>query len=88
MSQLDLFGRPQRSEPASDLPDPDIMRLRMGALLAELEQAGEMPWPEKKVRLYRILWPQMSRWLPEDERANLIGRFETEITRLSLRSAA
>lgn len=82
MNQPDLFARAAPVRPQSDLPDPAEVRRDLHAKLAELTAAERMPWTERDQRLWRILVPQMSRWLPE-ERDDLIARFNAEYARLS-----
>lgn len=83
MSQLDMFARARPVAPTSDLPDPDEVRARMHAKLQELRDADAMPWSDRDLGVWRTLWPQMSRWLPEEERTALIARFEDELARLA-----
>ncbi len=42
-----------------------------------------MPWDRDKLRYHRTVVPQMSRWLPDDERAEIIRAFEAEVARLN-----
>ena len=83
MSQLDMFARAVSVQPASDLPDPADVRARTSAKLHELQGADAMPWSERDLGVWRILWPQMSRWLPDEERELLIGQFDEQIARLT-----
>ena len=41
-----------------------------------------MPWDSEKVRLYRLIFPQMSNWLPKEEAAQLCFEFDSEMKRL------
>ena len=41
-----------------------------------------MPWEPDRLSLYRTIFPQMTNWLPEDEGAQLLFQFETELARL------
>jgi hypothetical protein len=78
-NQFELFG----GEPAIDCgPNPDQMRELLRGLLAEARAAQAMPWPPVNARLYRMMFPQMTFWLPEDEGAQLRFEFETELARL------
>lgn len=83
MSQLDMFSRAQPAAPTSDLPDPGEVRARMHAKLQELRDADSMPWSDRDLGVWRTLWPQMSRWLPHEERAELIAKFDVELARLA-----
>jgi hypothetical protein len=77
--QLDLFG----GGPAPGHgPDPEEMREWLCSLLAEARAAETMPWPPVNTRLYRMLFPRITSWLPEDEGAQLRFEFEAELARL------
>ncbi len=78
--QLELFGG---EAVAFAGPNPDQMRAWLRDVLAEARAAGTAPWPPAKVRLYRLMFPQISFWLPEDEGAQLRLEFETELERLA-----
>ena len=92
----DLFGNGQFSlfgdgdsripHPRSQEFVPDIPRIR-GRLLAVLEQARAAParpWPDKDRRMWQTVFPNMSKWLPDEERDQLCFEFAAEIERLSL----
>ncbi len=87
-NQLDLFGADQPELFDEDAPtvyyhgDPDRVRARVLRLIAEARAADTLPWDDDDVRLYRKIVPQMVRWLPEDEAAQLCFEFETEMKRL------
>ena len=83
MSQLDLFSRAAPAAAVSDLPDPAVVRARMHAKLQELIDAPAMPWSERDLGVWSAMWPQMSRWLPDEERTALIAAFEAQIERLT-----
>jgi hypothetical protein len=77
--QTDLFG----AEPVPAYrPDPERVRARLHKILAEARAAQTLPWEPTRVSLYRTIFPQMTRWLPEDEGTQLRFEFETEIARL------
>ncbi len=78
--QLELFGG---EAVAFAGPDPDQMRAWLRGVLAEAHAAETAPWPPAKVRLYRLMFPQLSFWLPEDEGVQLRLEFETELERLA-----
>jgi hypothetical protein len=42
------------------------------------------PWPEKKQRVWQIIFPNMAKWLPDDEADQLCFEFAQEIERLKL----
>lgn len=96
MSETDLFGHGPAQHsifgesarlipnppPPSHLPDPEDIRRRLHALLAKARGAEQMPWDERKARMWQIVFPQMANWLPEDERDQLRFEFAQEIERL------
>ena len=44
--------------------------------------APGQPWPEKKQRVWQIVFPNMAKWLPDDEADQLRFEFAREIERL------
>jgi hypothetical protein len=77
--QMELFG----DEPAPNYgPDAERMRAQLHAMLAEARAAQAMPWPPLDANLNRLLFPQMTFCLPEDEGAQLRLEFATEMARL------
>ena len=77
--QPDLFG--PAPAPAYR-PDPDKVRRRLLKILAEARAAAATPWERSQLSLYRIIFPQMSLFLPEEEGAQLRLEFEAELARL------
>jgi hypothetical protein len=49
-------------------------------MLAEARATKTLP--AKTVCLYQTIFPQMSKWLPDDEAAQLCFEFEAELARL------
>lgn len=83
-AQGDLFGA---AAPAVARPqvDPQKVRLWLNAMLSDLRAAeGASPWPQETTRLNRVIFPQMSNWLPPEERDQLCFAFEAELKRLKL----
>jgi len=62
--------------------DPDKVRQKLHKILAEARAAQTIPWDAEDSQNYRIIFPQMTNWLPEDEAARLRLEFETELARL------
>jgi hypothetical protein len=79
-SQSDLFGAP---EAPAYRPSLIKVRARLEKLLAEARAAETMPWEPTQLSLYRLIFPQMTLWLPEDEGAQYRFAFEAEIERLA-----
>jgi hypothetical protein len=77
--QTDLFGV---ELVLAYRPDPEKVRARLYKILAEARAAQTLPWEPTRVSFYRIIFPQMTQWLPEDEGTQLRFEFETEIARL------
>lgn len=80
----DAPGRMAHPPAPSMLPDPDDIRRRLNALLAQARAAERMPWSEKDARVWQIVFPNMANWLPEDEANQLRLNFAQEIERLKL----
>jgi hypothetical protein len=83
--QGDLFGNDDESEERETptwYPDPDEIREELHRILAEARAAQTMPWDAQRAALYRLIFPQMSNALPEEEGAQLRFQFETELARL------
>ena len=83
--QLSLFGagedRLQAPRQNFD-PDPEQLRRRIQALLAKARGAGAMPWPEREVRMWQRVFPNWTRFLPEEEGRQLRLEFASELERL------
>jgi hypothetical protein len=67
-AQLDMFGDVGRPEPSSPTADPERVRRKLEAMLAE---ARCPDLPNSRRRLIETLVPQMVRWLPDDEAERL-----------------
>lgn len=76
-----LFDEPvivSRVEPHT----PESIRSLMKALLAEAHAAEATPWTLRKTRSHMVMFPYMAEWLPDDEGAQLLLEFRTEMKRL------
>lgn len=86
--QLSIFGESENLVPhpeqPSTIPDPAKVREKLHALLEKARNAETMPWPEKKARVWQIVFPNMANWLPEDEANQLRFEFAQEMERLKL----
>jgi hypothetical protein len=88
--QPDMFGHsPAQSEMFDEaaVPPPkqltaDDIREEMLALLATARAAEAMPWTPREVRTHTVMFPEMAKWLPEEEGEQLLLEFETEMARL------
>jgi hypothetical protein len=94
-NQPDLFGyRPEQASlfgagddrlqaPAQRvLPDPEKVRMRLRALIEKARSAEKMPWSERDARMWQIVFPNMAKWLPDDEADQLRFEFAQEMKRL------
>ena len=86
--QMNLFGdapdRIPHHKQKTYTPDPDSIRQRLNEVLEKARAAPETPWPVKKQRVWSIVFPNMAKWLPDDEANQLCFAFEREMERLNL----
>jgi hypothetical protein len=61
-------------------PDPEKVRKRLHRILAEARETSALPWDG--LSLYRVVFPQMTEYLPTDEGEEFRSAFETELRRL------
>ena len=73
------------SAPAAPVyrPNLDKVRARLEKLLAEARAAETMPWESSQLSLYRLIYPQMTLWLPDEEAAQYRLAFDAEMARLA-----
>lgn len=83
-SQGELFSSPDPATPEVMPVTPDSVRVKMLTMLEQLRVAEQMPWPDRKVQVNEVIFPQMARWLPKEEAAQLCFAFTREIERLKL----
>lgn len=84
--QFSMFGdgdgqMPHARQP-DIAPDPDRVRRRLHAVLETARAAPATPWPEKKQRVWQIVFPNMAKWLPDEEADQLRFEFAQEIERI------
>jgi hypothetical protein len=70
---------------------PDLAEIRED--LAEILNAAravtaEALWDQRTYRYNKVVFPQMSRWLPDDERDQLCFEFFRELERIEMLMAA
>jgi hypothetical protein len=93
--QTDLFGHgpaqgslfgigEKRLQPPRQrvLPDPETVRRRLKAIIEKMRSARKMPWSEKDAQMWQIVFPNMAKWLPDDEAEQLRCEFAEEMERL------
>jgi hypothetical protein len=78
-TQSDLFGPPPQQSYA---PSLEKVRAEVKKVLDKAQIAKDMPWTPKEVAFWKTVFPQMTRWLPDDEAAKLCAAFMLEITRM------
>ena len=84
-AQGSLFGPEEdRLKPPQQrtTPDPEAVRRRLHAVIDKARAAEKMPWSEREVRMWQTVFPNMTKWLPEDEAAQLCFAFDAEMKRL------
>ena len=77
--QPDLFGPPPRPNYA---PTLEKVRAEVGRVLNTARAAKVMPWTPKEVAYWKTVFPQMTRWLPEEEAVQARLDFFEELARL------
>jgi hypothetical protein len=85
-AQTSLFGPGEdRMQPPkrSTTPDPNVIRLRLHALLEKARTAEKMPWSERDARMWQTVFPNMAKWLPPEEGKQLTFAFAQEMNRLA-----
>ena len=74
----DRMAPPQRASS----PDPDTVRRRLKNLVETIQAAQAMPWSERDTRMWRTVVPNMTKWLPQEEGAEIRAIFDREMQRL------
>ena len=70
-------------------PEVEDIRAELHEILATLMASnGSLPWDARTFRYHCTVFPQMARWLPTDERAQLCAEFEREAERIGLSLSA
>lgn len=76
--QRRLFAPDATSAMKLPTPKPDDVRRRLKGIIRKLRESDELPFSMNDFRSWRVVVPQMSRWLPEDEAAELKQAFFRE----------
>lgn len=86
-SQLGLGLEDTRPDPTT--VDPEDVRQELRTIL-ELAKAArdEAPWDRRTHRYHQVVFPQMAKWLPEDEAEQLCFEFARELERIEALLAA
>lgn len=64
------------------LPDPETIRRRLKSLIEKARSAEKMPWSERDARMWQTVFPNMAKWLPDEEADQLRFEFVQEMERL------
>lgn len=87
--QGDLFQSDEQPELFDDEshtptfhPNPDQVRTELHRILSEARGAQVLPWDASTLSLYRTIFPQMTRCLPQEEAEQLCFEFKAEMERL------
>ena len=83
------FDLGEKIESKSWEPDPDEVREDAQAILASARAVtAENMWDQRTYRYNKVVFPQMTRWLPDDERDQLCFEFFQELERIETLMAA
>lgn len=91
MSDRRQLGFDLGDKPAETTYEPNLDEIRED--LAEILESArrvtaDAPWDERTYRYNKVVFPQMSRWLPDAERDQLCFAFFREIERIEQLMAA
>ncbi|MEI9849621.1 MAG: hypothetical protein WDN24_00805 [Sphingomonas sp.] len=87
--QLGLDLGEAATAPRSYAPDPAEVRAELLQLLATARSAEDRsPWDARTFQYHKTVFPQMARWLPDDERDQLCFEFARHVERIELLMAA
>ncbi|MEM8725368.1 MAG: hypothetical protein AAGE86_07590 [Pseudomonadota bacterium] len=83
------FGFDETETRSSWEPDPDEVREDAQSMLATARAVtADNLWDARTYRYNKVVFPQMTRWLPDDERDQLCFEFFKELERIELLMAA
>ena len=83
------FGFAEDKPAVSWEPDPDEVREDAQTILASARAVtADSLWDQRTYRYNKVVFPQMTRWLPDDERDQLCFEFFKELERIELLMAA
>jgi hypothetical protein len=82
MEQTDLFAAEPAAPAYAYRPDPEKVRARLERILGQARAADVLPWDRSRLGLYRVIVPDMTRWLPEEEGAAWRAEFDAHLSRL------
>lgn len=83
------FDLGDKAPPETYEPDRDEIREDLAAILESARGVtADAPWDERTYRYNKVVFPQMARWLPDDEAAQLCFEFFEQIERIERLMAA
>ena len=85
MSQLELFIQPVVAPPTT--PSVETVRERLQNMLKLLRGADAMPLTPREVAYWTVVTPQMSNWLPPEEKMAVCDEFSAHLARLQTLAA-
>ena len=77
-----MFEHSSKPAHRPTVPSVEFVRAKMLDLIGQLKQAETLPWNDRNTTINEIIFPQMSKWLPEAEAAELVSEFSKELARL------
>jgi hypothetical protein len=88
MRQIDLFKdndaeAVSRPKPYVFTPGLEKIRAELHEVIGKARASSSAPWDAKQFGCWRTVLPQMSRWLPDEERERICREFQAEVARLS-----
>ncbi|MCW2336598.1 hypothetical protein M2337_000831 [Sphingobium sp. B2D3A] len=83
------FDMGDAGKPVSYEPDRDQVRAELTEILETARSAKDTaPWDARTFLYHKVVFPQMARWLPDDERDQLCFEFASQVERIELLLAA
>lgn len=79
---FDLFSASDKPKRASSQVTQEEVRGKMLLMLEQARSATQMPWDERTARVNEVTFPQMAKWLPNDEANQLKLEFKEAFERL------
>jgi hypothetical protein len=88
-AQLGFGFAEEKPTQESWLPNPDDVREDALAILASARAVtADNLWDQRTFRYNKVVFPNMTKWLPDDEREQLCFEFFKELERIELLMAA
>ncbi len=76
--QRNLFTAEATGATEIPKPKPEDVRRRLKGIIRKLRESDELPFTLADFRSWRVVFPQMSRWLPDEEACELKEAFFRE----------